>query len=229
MADSVTYVPTKKWKRGKPRRTPRTVKGKVSKLQSEVSAIKKATFQTVEKKCVFSTLDPTVIDWSGVISTPLNVITQGDGVNERIGRTVKCNGIDFRYRVKNVLAASQPQIRVIIYLDKKNILPTVSDVLNNDAGLGLNSIRATMAFYNRNNRGDFIVLHDKTHDFDFTSGNFQQAEKFSLKTNHLLKFTGDTTTIAENSVRVLIISDQAVAAASRPSIEFQSCYYYTDA
>ena len=73
-----------------------------------------------------------------------------------------------------------------------------------------------------------LSFYDKLHDFDYATGDFQVYEKVNLRENHITKFVDDSALVTENAIRVFAISDQPLAAAARPSIEWVMTYYYTD-
>jgi len=210
------------------RKRGRRPKNKVSKLVRDVAKIKKELITDIERKNLYINFGPLAIDNSGTMSVVANSVTQGDGVAERIGRSIKCSGIDFRYHVTANSAATAASMRVIVILDKTNALVQAADILYNGAGFTLGTSRACMSFYNRNNRNDFVVLYDKLHDFDFATGDFQVYEKINIKNHHTTKFVDDSALVAENAIRVFCISDQPLAGAARPTIEWVMSYYYTD-
>jgi len=212
----------------KPRKKAMKPKNKVAKLSRDVAKIKKELATDIERKNLYVNFGPLAIDNSGTMSAVSNSITQGDGVAERIGRAVKCSGMDFRYHVTANSAVTAASMRVIVILDKTNALVQAADILYAGAGFTLGTSRACMSFYNRNNRNDFVVLYDKLHDFDFSTGDFQAYEKVNIKSNHITKYVDDSALVTENAIRVFCISDQPLAGAARPTIEWVMSYYYTD-
>jgi len=201
---------------------------KVTRLAKDVAMLKKELISDVERKNLYISFAATQIDNNGTMSAVANSIIQGDGIYERIGRAVKCSGIDFRYH----LTANSPTVaaamRVIVILDKTNSISTSADLLHADPTFTLGNSRACMSYYNRNNRETFTVLYDKMHDFDYATGDFQVYERVSLRENHVTKFVDDSALITENAIRVFAISDQGLASAARPTIEWVMAYYYTD-
>jgi len=223
--NATTLVRQKSSRRRK--RTPKSDHGKILKLAGEVSKLKKVVNDT-EIKNDYINFDQTQIDYNGSITTPVNAITQGVDVDARIGRSIQCHGIDFRYRVEQNTTA-QNSIRVIVVLDKDASLTQTADLLYNGlAGFTVGSRRAPLSFYNRNNRSQFTILYDKIHDFDQVTGDCQAYERVKLKTKHKTTFVDNSNVIAENALRVFAISDQAPAAGTRPTLEWAMSYYYTD-
>lgn len=203
-------------------------KNKVTRLAKDVAMLKKELITEVERKNLYVSFAPTLIDDSGVMSAVANSITQGDGVFERIGRAVKCSGIDFRYHITANSAVTAAAMRVIVVLDRDNALTTTADLLYASGGFTVGTSRAPMSYYNRNNRNTFTILYDKLHDFDYASGDFQVYEKVNIREDHICKFVDDSALVTENAIRVFMISDQPLAAAARPGIEWVMAYYYTD-
>lgn len=226
-----TTIVRKKSHRRKSMR-PKTEKGKVMKLASDVSRLKKQLVQEVEKKNLYLNFPITQIDWNGSITTPLNVPTQGADTDARIGRSITCSGIDFRYRVgcnTNAPLAYGNAIRVIVVLDRDASLTATSDLLYDGvAGFTVGTTRAPLSFYNRNNRSQFKILYDKIHDFDNGEGDLQAYEFVKIKTNHKTTFVDNGNVVSENALRVFVISDVAPAGTTRPTLEFAMSYYYTD-
>jgi len=201
-------------------------------LKKDVRMLKKKVINDVELKNDYINFSLAQIDWGGAMTTPVNAITQGVDVDARIGRNLTCAGVDFRYHVS--ANTDSPTfvgnaIRVIVVLDHDASLTQPADLLYNGlAGFTVGTSRAPLSFYNRNNRSQFTILHDKIHEFDYASGNLQQYEKVILKTKHKVTFVDNTNVISKNALRVFMISDKATAAADRPTIEWAMNYYYTD-
>jgi len=115
-SNQVTLVRKKK-----PKKASRP-KNKVTRLAKDVAMLKKELISDVERKNLYISFAATQIDNNGTMSAVANSIIQGDGIYERIGRAVKCSGIDFRYH----LTANSPTVaaamRVIVILDKTILL-----------------------------------------------------------------------------------------------------------
>jgi len=221
-SNQVTLVRQKKAKKkGRP-------KNKVTKLAQDVAMLKKELISDVEKKNLYISFAASVVDSNGLMSGVVNSVTQGDGVEERIGRAIKCSGIDFRYHLTANSAVTAAALRVIVIIDKTNSITTAADLLYAGAGFTLGTSRAPMSFYNRNNRETFTILYDKLHDFDYATGDFQVYEKVNIKNPHITKFVDDSALVTENAIRVFAISDQPSAGPAQPAIEWVMSYYYTD-
>lgn len=234
MSDRVAIkrAPRRKSANPKPHNMSTTRRQGLRKLKKDVSMLKKQVISNVEVKNDYISFPLQQIDWDGAITTPVQTISQGVDVDARIGRSLRCKGIDFRYHVganNNNPTFTGNAIRVVVVLDHDASLTQTSDLMYNGlAGFTVGTSRAPLSFYNRNNRPQFTILHDKIHEFDYASGNLQQYEKVTLKTKHKVTYVDNSTLVAENAIRVFMISDKPVAAGDRPYIEWVMNYYYTD-
>lgn len=225
LADRVPMAKAKTAKRKKGLKKPKTTKGQLVVLSKKVSKMEKDN--KPEVKNLYTKVDATGYDNSGTILTPINsAIAQGTDVAGRVGRDIRCHGIDFRYQVYASVVTSNCAIRVIMYVDHDNSNTAISDLLYAGAGYSIGTDRAPMSFYNRNNRGTFTILYDKLHEFDLTSGSLQQYEHVKLKSNHVTRFIDNTTTITENAIRIALISDKAISGL--PIFTMLCSYYYSD-
>ncbi len=157
----------------------------------------------------------------GAIQTSRNLIPQGTGESERIGRKATLVSLHYRYsfRLPAVAgAATQPDetMRIIIYIDKQTNggNATVTDLLETA------NIRS---FRNLSNTGRFSILMDKMHSLKHSglggpdptavqnggTFNFTWSKKCELP----LEFSSTMGALAElktNNVGVLLISDRGV-------------------
>jgi len=211
-------VPKKKFKK-----MPKSTEGKLSKLQKEVSSIKKEMKQEVEIKNYDAEFATAGVSYSGTITTPLTPISQGVGGGARVGSQVDVTGIDLRYRVQcNNLAANQ-FIRVLLVLDIPGDNTAVVDFLYSGT---VGTAYAPLGFYNRDNRANFKVLYDKIHEFDYANGNIQAIERVSIPKKYQVQFDDASTTITHNALRLLFISN---VNASTPTAEAEVRIYFKDA
>lgn len=153
----------------------------------------------------------------------LNVIAQGTGESERIGRKVTLTNIAIRYRwrLPEQDAVADPAqgdtIRLIMYLDKQanGATAAVTDILET---------AHWQSFNNLANSNRFVILMDKEHTLDYnslasdgagviSSSNARQNYTFYKKCNVPLEFSGTNGTIAEirsNNIGMLLVSETAI-------------------
>lgn len=225
MADRHRISGPKGYKKKKKVYTPKSTRGKVKKLAHEVKAIKKEMKREVEVKNYDDTLAITSIDYNGILSVNLLPITQGIQANARIGDEIMCTGFEFRYVVAAGTTTANSKIRVMMVQDFNNVLSSVTEYLNS---LQVGTALAPLAFFNRANRGDYKVLYDKVHEFDFGTGNLQQIGMVKVPNKIPVKYvTGGSTLVTENGIRMIAISDTA-PAGGRPTINGYWRFYYTD-
>lgn len=219
---AIDRVPMGKYKNNRRRRKNR---GKLSlkKLAKEVSSVKKQLKEDIEVKSYDGTLGLTAITWSGSTTTGLCTPSQGVGRSARIGSQVRVTGMDFRYYCQAGVTSANQALRVILFIDKSNVVSAPADVLE-AAYLGTSA--APLAFFDRDKRQDIIVLHDQIHEFDYGSGNLQQYARKSIAKSFKIQFDDATAVIQENTLRVLAISN---VSASAPTLEFACRTYYVDA
>jgi len=200
-------------------------KGKLTlkKLAKEVSSVKKQLNEDVELKSFDGVLALTIADWLGQISTGLCTPQQGITRSQRIGSDIAVKGIDFRYRVTAGSTGASQAIRVILLASKENTTAAVADVLETSY---LGTVHAPYAFFNRDKRSDFTILHDQIHEFDLSSGNMQQWVRKKIDKKFKISFSGATTNVEANQLHVIFISNVSTLP---PLLQFAVRTYYEDA
>lgn len=174
-----------------------------------------------EMKFLDTNIDDAVILQNGTIqnSGTVNVIAQGTGESQRVGRKVTIKQLHWRYTVsrpENLSSAdlsSGDIVRVILYEDKQcnGSAAAVTDILEtNDY----------QSFRNLANSGRFSILYDKTHDLNLLNGISEASNSVSTsavfrstqfhKVCHIpIEYNGTNGTIAEirsNNLGVLLLS-----------------------
>ena len=159
----------------------------------------------------------------GIIVAPsINLIAQGTGEQQRVGRKCTIESIHMRFNLnvdnfQGAIPQGGDNIRTIVYLDSQanGAAATVTDIL---ATAGLNSFR------NLANSLRFKILMDKTHSINYAgigSNAVNNANQHAVtryytwnkKCKIPLEFSGSTGVISEirsNNVGVLLISDVGV-------------------
>lgn len=148
--------------------------------------------------------------WNGSLG---NLFAPGPGTSDitRVGDKVAIERIEFRANGgMNAAGANANQLRILIIRDKTGSLgTTVSNVLYSGT---LGTANAAQCPFNEDQRQNFEVLFDKTVILDGVS-NFQFQTKYlkHWKKPKPVYFNNNTTTINKGQIKVLFISDTAIA------------------
>ncbi len=170
----------------------------------------------------------TTIAQGGVIqnSGSINLIAQGTGESERIGRKCNIRSINWRYLLQipesTAQASTSDTVRVIMYLDMQ-----ANGATTEATGLDILETSTFQSFNNLANSGRFRILVDRTHDLnaEAAGGNGTAIETcrkavsgtFFKKCNIPLEFsstTGAITEIRSNNLGVLLVSRSGLALFS---------------
>ncbi|QCW23634.1 MAG: capsid protein [Circoviridae sp.] len=102
-----------------------------------------------------------------IVRTSINLIAQGTGESERLGRKVTLTQISVRYTLEipetTAIADASDTIRLIVYLDRQTNGATagITDILQDDHYLSFNNL---------DNNQRFLTLMDRTHDLNPQAG-----------------------------------------------------------
>ncbi len=167
-------------------------------------------------------LDDTLVDSGGTVTPSVNLITQGTGASERIGRKFTIRSINWRFRIEGGRAANEDTplddtIRVIMYVDKQanGATAAVTDIL---------STADFQSFNNLGNKNRFRTLMDRTYTVNIMAASGADAtaewsyeshdDTFFKKVNIPIEIAGTgsaaITDIQSNNIGVLLISDNGV-------------------
>lgn len=158
-------------------------------------------------------LTDAVIATGGVITPSINLIAEGPGENERLGRKCTITKIGWRYRLTLPSTATETAmadtVRVILYLDKQANGATA--VAGTAAGILAST--SFLAFNNLANTSRFTILMDRMHTMNSTSQDAASAEvnrnySFYKNCNIPLEFSADTADIVNirsNNIGVLLV------------------------
>lgn len=156
----------------------------------------------------------------------INLIAQGTGESQRIGRKCTIRKIGWRYTLtlaSTATPAGQESIRVILYLDKQanGVTATVSG-----AG-GILAADNWQAFHNLANTSRFVTLMDRTHDLNPSGGagngtandtiNTVRSYRFFKNCNIPLEFSstaGAITELRSNNIGVIVLAKNSNAVGS---------------
>lgn len=161
---------------------------------------------------------------TGSIVSTLNVIPQGDGESQRLGRSVLLSGVALRYTLslpEVVASATLPDgdtVRRILYIDHQ---------CNGAAAVPLDVLETASihSFYNLSNRGRFTILSDEFRDMvalstaitpggNFNSPSVHSENVWAFDLDNVIEFDGVDGTIDEmttNNLGILYISHDGVA------------------
>lgn len=213
-----------KTRKAKAYKKPKTEAARLAKLSREVSLIKKEMDNTEVKNFDVSSTPLIACGWDMLAVTNVFNPAQGVAINQRVGNEVLVSGLDLRYWLTNASTSKFGVMRVIVFLDKQNVLP-VSSMLDS-AGL-VNTVSAPQCFYSRSNREKFVILYDKTHTLDSTE-NAQYFERCLIPKKWQCKLINAASTVAENQLKIVFIANETVATSSL-FYSFNLRTYYTDA
>lgn len=185
-------------------------------MQAYKLATKLASLVNVEEK-IFSNNYSFNVGYDGNDYYQLNAIPQGDTDVTRDGDSCKIQRVSINGHIGINGSASQTVVRILLFWD-------------DDANL-------TAANFWTNLSTAYAVDSHKNHDYRFKS-KMLIDKKFSLTTNDGVamidmnamigrhtQFNAGTTTINSGSLRLLVLSDQAI---NEPAINLVTTVYFTD-
>lgn len=158
-------------------------------------------------------------DYNGAIVN-LCVPAQGVANNQRVGDSLKMQNITFRGYVK-AGPSNAESIRLLIFIDKQNQITTGNQLLDN-TGTGY----ATLGSKNEDNKYISRIIYDRT--FSVSPG-YRPIIHFEgvIPVNTHEHFTAGTTTLKDNALKQMVISDLASGSASA-TVVWCSYVSYTD-
>ena len=185
-----------------------------------------------EVKFLDTTADNLTPPVTGVLVSSLNVIPQGVGESERLGRKVTLRALYIRcqFRISDADSAADGFriLRMLVYQDKQTngAAPAVTDILQT---------AAFRSFRNLDNTGRFNILHDKYYTKNASSGLataladtgmlIQTSNQLVMPIEYDATFdTGVISTIRSNNIGVLFISN----IGAHFDVDFHSRIRYTD-
>lgn len=158
-----------------------------------------------ESKYYEATAIATASTYTGAL-IPLCYPAQGVGASQREGDSIKLKNLTIRGEfVFN--GTNAENTRLIIFNDKENASTTAGDILEYTG-----SAVSVYSGKNPNLRFDTKILYDKTFTLD--SSNPIRRFDIVLKCGWHTNFAAGTTTIENNSLKLLFIGQQAAAGAT---------------
>lgn len=162
---------------------------------------------------------------AGAVFPITQSIIEGDGIDQRAGRVIRLEHIQWRFRrTVNTLTNLTSSVRAILVMDTMNqgVAPVVADIISGGS---------TTSYYNLVNlqQRRFRILHD-THESLCSGGNnHKKCSTYDIPLNTEVHYGAATNVAAANSrnaVFLLLITDVAV---SGPDFEFNMGLRFTDA
>ncbi len=168
-------------------------------------------------------LDDATIASGANVTASINLIAQGVGESQRIGRKCTIKFISWRFTMTmptRTAASISDTVRVLLYLDKQANGATAAntDVLES---------ADYQSFNNLSNKGRFRTLMDRTYDINGNAGSGRGTtdtlsygskitnDSFYKKVNIPIEFTagsGAITEITSNNIGVILMSEQGLAS-----------------
>lgn len=162
----------------------------------------------------------TSVGWTGTLWTLCDP-SQGVGATQRTGDSIKIKNIDLRGVIDFNIGMNTPEtIRIIIFNDKLNKVTAASDFLQY-TGVYL----ATESDKNEDNKYNTKTIYDKR--FAISANKPQANFKIDLKIDLHQHYTVGTTTITNNAIKMLVISQNPIGANNN-KISFISRSSYVD-
>lgn len=210
----ISLVPQKHHKKKKPKKGLQALKAKVDKL-SQAANLDEVKYAT-------GNIAATQIDYNGSLNSLVTISQGAAGVNQRLGDSVALSGINFRYVAYITTTTAVSQLRIILLVDEQANLSTTNVLATTG------SILAPLSFYNKEYRGRYKILYDETHTLD-AGQSYQDIKRVSVNEMIPIKYAPGLSTVRENDVRVLLISNQAPASVDRPYVFYNVRCWYKEA
>ncbi len=189
-------------------------------------ALKKVNYisKGIEKK--FYDIDASLltVDWTGGFSVTLNDPAVGGTDIDRIGDRVHGLFLNVRGRFEIGDDDLATQIRIIIFMDKRNTVSSTADMLT-DIGTEL----APVGQYQRDMRNDWIKLWDKTYVLTDVGKSMIQFNKH-IRLNKVTVFNLNTQTINQNRINIMYVSNipTGMPNSAYPTVQVRTRYFYND-
>jgi hypothetical protein len=153
----------------------------------------------------------------------LNLIAQGDDVQQRSGRSIKLAGVDVRYHALSNIAATVPQfLRIIVVQvkDPSGSAPTIAGILQS---VSVDSpIQASVS------QGQYTFLHDKLYVLPLYAAGGGQVVDVTIPLKNHIEFIGTGAPLANvgnNSIFFFAMADQVANNASSGALYSRLHYY----
>lgn len=164
------------------------------------------------------------LDQVGTMVT-LSAVSQGIGDEQRIGDSILCKFADIKTTFK--LFTDTDIVRVVLIWDKQNKITGPADVFQIG---GADDLRAMMSPFKKDNRAQFLVLHDMTVSLNASAQDENHSRMIHIKKklNKKIQFQAGTTTPLTGSLKILYVSNRSSAQANKTTYNHYSRLLYSD-
>lgn len=169
-----------------------------------------------EYKYIDSTLSANAFDNAGTMSIQ-NAIAQGLSDSQRVGDSAKIQNVSWRYYVQNV--TGKTMARVMLLWDPQNRVTAVNQILETTG-----SVLAPISPKLYDTRFQTKVLYDRIHNL--YDDKPQDYVDIQIPINLHTQFLAASTTITTGALRLVLISNQLIAAA--PTLNSYMRVTFTD-
>lgn len=196
-------------------------KKKVDKNAKEIAKIKRQLKEDTEVKYIHKTYND-VVDWDGTMTIVNNPI-QGVGNNQRVGNSIRNLNLKIKGQInfdQTSTTTNYSPVRMIIIRDHNNDIATTGDFL-----FFSGNQYAPNEHYSFADKSRYTLLYDKR--WIINENHVTQNIDFTVKVNSVSLFTGATSTIRSNAIKVFLISNRDTADYE-PQFIWLSELTYTD-
>lgn len=158
-------------------------------------------------------------DYNGTVVDLTSIIAQGSANGQRIGDSLKLQRLTFR--CYTIAGANTERLRFIIYIDKQNTITTGAQMLQNSG-----NAYAVVAPKLEDNKYQTQILVDRVFDMIPNTTKAINSYEFTQPINLHCHYTGGTTTVKDNALKILFISTSATASTG--TIYYTTELSYTD-
>lgn len=158
----------------------------------------------------------------------ISSISQGSGVNQRIGKSVYLKKLEFNMSAffTSTTVTQGTQFRVIIYRDTQTngLVHSVGEVLEgNGKSWIMNSFRR------KENISRFPIYHDQIYTLDINKRSINVKKVLNLSCQMIFRDADlGTGSIQSGSFHVMIIPESIMPSSKKPSYTFNSRLSYVD-
>lgn len=184
---------------------------------------KKAVYRSIESKRYDLQLAVSTIDYSGFVTSFTNAMTEGTSDIEYIGDKIRATHLCVRGNL--VGADSTNMVRIMIVKSFTSTAPTAATLLQS-----VGNVRAPLSARDADYEATYKTLWDRTYSLVPATTSLQRLFKINLpgKSLGVIHFQdGGTAVLERGGIFMMVISDSA--AASHPTIQWESRLHYKDA
>lgn len=205
-------------RKAKPRSRYQNYAGAAKQLYNDVAMIKRSL--NTEKKHIDVAVNAT-LSQTGLMTLPILPI-QGDGDGERVGDKLKVTSVHAKFKITASSSSSETLVRVIWFWEKESDTTTGKYDLIHDAGT---AYLDPMAFYNKQQRREWILISDKVYHFGPNQTNQTRMAYLNKNCSKHVTFVPSTATPNSMVLKCLAFSNEPLHL---PTFQGQIRSYYVD-